>query len=304
MIDPRARRLQFITGKGGVGKSTLAAALGLAWAERGRRPLVVELGERASMNGIFGSVNVGWEPVEVAPGVHATAVDTRRAVLEVFVRWLRIRALAERAVRHEALQAFVGAAPGVTEVATIERIISLLEAGFDPVIVDADASGHALMFLELPRVLEELGVGGPVAALIARTRRLFGDSHDAALHLVTLPGALPVQETIELDHKLRTEHRMPHGALFVSRAPRISSLSPERLTMFRAYAERGGQVALSLDLARLAAELSRADEARARLERLRDVTGRTTITLPELPSKVLDRTALLELGRAALEGLA
>ncbi len=301
MNDPRARRLQLITGKGGVGKSTLAAALGLAWAERGRRPLVVELGERASMDGVFGDVRVGWDPIEVAPGVHATTIDGRRAVLEVFVRWLRVRAWAERALRSEALHAFIGAAPGVTEVATMERIISLLEAGWDPVLVDADASGHALMFLELPRVLEELDVGGPVAALIARTQKLFGDPDHVALHLVTLPLALPVQETIELDHKLRTEHRVPHGALFVSRAPRESTLCRERVERFRMHVE--GHAELSRDLGRLSIELLRAEEARARIERLRDVTERTTILLPELAPGVLDRRALLGLGRAALEGL-
>lgn len=301
MIDPRARRLQFITGKGGVGKSTLAAGLALAWAERGRRPLVVELGERASMDGVLGGVNVGWDPIEVAHGVHATAIDGRRAVLEVFVRWLRIRAWAERALRSEALHAFVGAAPGVLEVATMERVVALLEMDWDPVIVDADASGHALMFFELPRVLEELGVGGPVAALIARTQKLFGDPNHVAVHLVTLPGALPVQETIELDHRLRTEHRMPEGALFVSRAPRISSLLHERVERFRGVAEAHPQ--LSHDLGRLANELLRADEARARIERLRDATGRTTISLPDLARGALDRGALLALGRASLEGL-
>lgn len=301
MIDPRARRLQFITGKGGVGKSTLAAAMGLAWAERGRKPLVVELGERASMDGVFGGGKVGWDPIEVAPAVHATAVDARRAVLEVFVRWLRVRAWAERALRSEALHAFVGAAPGVLEVATMERIISLFEMDWDPVIIDADASGHALMFFELPRVLEELGVGGPVATLIARMQKLFGDPNHVAVHLVTLPGALPVQETIELDHELRTKHCMPEGALFVSRAPRLSSLSHERVKMFREHAEAHPQ--LSHDLGRLANELLRADEARARIERLRDVTGRTTISLPELPRGALDRGALLALGRASLDGL-
>lgn len=305
MNEPRARALQLVTGKGGVGKSTLAAALALAWAERGRRPLVVELGHRASIEGVLALPpgTVGWEPARVAPGVHATNVEGSRAVLEVLARWLRVRRLAERALRSEVMQAFVGAAPAVNEVATIERVLELLEEGWDPVLVDADASGHALMFLGLPQVFDELGAAGPVAALLARTRGLFADAQRSALHLVTLPGALPVQETLELDARLREGGHVALGSVFVSRAPARRGMSAARLEALRAHAGAAGEAELAADLALAARDATLAEEARARIDRLRARIARDVVELPELESARPDASELLALGRAALEGV-
>lgn len=307
-VDPRARPLQLVTGKGGVGKSTVVTALALAWAERGRRPLVVELGHRASIEGVLrldraaGSGAVGWDPVEVAPGVHATNVEGARAVLEVLARWVRVRRLAERVLRTEAMQAFVAAAPAVTEVAAIERILALLEEGWDPVIVDADASGHARMFLGLPAVFEDLGAGGPVAAALARTRRLLADPERAALHLVTLPSALPVQETLELDAALREEGHVALGAVFVSRAPEPIAISAPRAAALAGHAEREGAAGLAADLRLLARDASQAEEGRARVDHLRAALGREVIELPTIEAARPDVGALRALGRRALEG--
>ncbi|AKF06251.1 ArsA family ATPase [Sandaracinus amylolyticus] len=301
MIDPRARALQLVTGKGGVGKSTLVAALALAWAERGRRPLVVELGRRASIESVIaGAPRVGWDPVEVAPGVHATNVEGGRAVLEVLARWVRVRRLAQRALRSEVMQAFVDAAPGVVEMATMERILELLGDGWDPVLVDADASGHALMFLGLPQVFDELGAAGPVAALLARTRGLFADARRSALHLVTLPGALPVQETIELEARLREQGHVALGAVFVSRAPEAPRVSSERVEVLRTHADG----ALAPELAWLARDVALAAEARARIDALRARIGRDVIELPEIDETRPSIDALRALGHIALRGLA
>lgn len=310
-LDPRARPLQLITGKGGVGKSTVVAALALAWAERGRRPLVVELGQRASIEGVLrGAPRVGWDPVEVAPGVHATNVDGARAVLEVIARWLRVRRLAERALRNEALQAFVGAAPAVLEIATMERVLSLLgpspsrrDGGWDPILIDADASGHALMFLGLPIVFDDLGAAGPVATLLARTRGLFADAERAALHLVTLPGALPVQETLELDARLREGGHVALGAVFVSRAPDPPRLSVARVHALAAHAREADAEALAADLDLLARDLAAAGEGCERILALAAAVGRPITRLPTLEAARPDRDALLALGRYALEGV-
>lgn len=301
MIDPRVRRLQLFTGKGGVGKTTVVAGVALAWAERGRRPLIVELGHRASIEGVIGSGAIGWDPIEVAPGVHATNVDGARAVLEVLARWLVVRRFASRLLRTETMQAFVGAAPGVVEAATIERLFVLLDEGWDPILVDADASGHAKMFLGLSRVFADLGAGGALAGLLARSRALFADPARAALHLVTLPGALPIQETIELDAELRAGEHVALGSIFVSRAPEAPALQLERVEALRAHAKARGEDALGADLALLARDVGLAEEGRARIEELAARSGRAPVRLPDLERA--DRDALLALGRVALEGV-
>lgn len=298
--DPRARRLQLFTGKGGVGKTTVVLACAMAWAERGRRPLVVELGRRASVDGALG-VKVGWDPMLVAPGVHATNVDADRAILEVLARWIPLRGLARRVMRAELMQAFLGAAPAVVEVATIERLLALLEQDWDPILVDADATGHARMFLGLPAVFEELGAAGPLAASLERTRGLFADPALAALHLVTLPGALPIQETLELDAALREDRHVALGAVFVNRAPSsVGAIDGARVAQLaeRVDADLGSALrAVADDESRKAAE-------RVRIARLRASIARPIVELAEAGDPALGFESLREIGRAALEGCA
>ena len=88
-------RLELSTGKGGVGKTTLAAALALEAARRGRKPLVVELGHRASLSAIF-DVPIGFAPVEVSPGVHATNIALAPALLDYLTRRIRVASVARR----------------------------------------------------------------------------------------------------------------------------------------------------------------------------------------------------------------
>jgi hypothetical protein len=298
LIAARARRLQLFTGKGGVGKTTLVAALALAWAERGRKPLIVELGHRASVEDVLASPPVGWEPVAVGGGAFATNVVAERAIVEAVAGWLRMRRLAARALRSDAMRAFVGAAPAVVEVATTERISALLAMDWDPILVDADASGHALMFLGAAGVLAELGAGGPLARGLAVTRRLFADPERAALHLVTVADALPVQETIELDAALRGRD-VALGCTFV-REVRSADVDAALVRALAAKAAAAAAEGLAADLGHLADDVEAAREARARVARLAEATGRELVEIPRIDAARPSHAELLAIGRRAL----
>ena len=99
MSDPFASRLSLFTGKGGVGKSTVVAAVALEARRRGLRPLVVELGHRASMQSIFGAGRIGHAPTEVAPGVHASNVDLEHALADYVAAPRKRRSIGLRAIR-------------------------------------------------------------------------------------------------------------------------------------------------------------------------------------------------------------
>lgn len=207
-------RLELITGKGGVGKTTLVAALALEAAARGRRPIMVELGHRASMSAIF-DVPIGFAPVEVSPGVFATNIALVPALLDYLTRRVRVASIARRIAESKTLAPFFDAAPAVMEVLTLERLEALLEE-FDPVLVDLDATGHAEMFLDVSRVLSDLA-DGVLGDVLTSLTALLSDAQRTRLHIVTLPERLPLHEASELVQRTQQKARVALGTLWVNR---------------------------------------------------------------------------------------
>lgn len=232
--DLASRSLLLFTGKGGVGKSSLVAGVALASAKQGRRPLIVELGHRASMEAIFGGQRIDSQPVSVHPGVHAVNLDLDANLRHYFQEHIPLRRASDAIVNNETLQRFFKAAPAVSEVATLNRLRSLVEAkrdgraAWDPVIVDLDATGHALMLFNLPRVMDDLVGRGPLRPLIDGFAALFSSRERTALNLVTLAQELPLQETRELLTKLRADHNIPLGVTVINQMPCDPLSSSER----------------------------------------------------------------------------
>ncbi|MEO0322054.1 MAG: ArsA-related P-loop ATPase [Myxococcota bacterium] len=304
---PLAARIQLFTGKGGVGKTTLVAATALAAAEEGQRPLVVELGHRASLRTVFG-VPVGHAPTAVGAGVHACNVDFDEALLDYVVDHVRFRPLARRLSEQSTLQRFFRAAPAVAEIVTLRRLERLAEEThrgtprWDPLLVDLDATGHALMFLALPEVFEGLAREGPLRAALDRFGALLSDAR-TRLHLVTLPAPLPTQETLELHATLaaRSGHAtVPLGALLVNRMP------PRPLGEVRRESLAALGPAFDADVALAKRAFARFDEARACVARLEEALPLPTVVLPD--DRDLRRTptlaAITALGRRIREALA
>ncbi len=220
------RRLLLFTGKGGVGKSTVVAALALELAYRGRRPLIVEMGHRASMESLFAVDTIGYQPRLVGRGVHAMNLDFDSTLADYMTEHVRVAGVAKAILRNDTLGRFFQSAPAIAEIAALNKISALereTQDGrprWDPILVDLDATGHALMLLNLPRVMDGLVGDGPMRRLVDGFSSLLTDPKRTTLNLVTLPAELPVQETCELYSKLRGEHRVALGLLFVNQVPR------------------------------------------------------------------------------------
>ncbi len=212
--------LRLFTGKGGVGKSTVVASLALAAADAGQTPLVVELGHRATMESLFRPKKpIDFTPRDIGHGVFAMNMVATDAIEDYVATQVRIRALARRIVRQTTLAALLHAAPAVTEVVTLDKLDRLRASGrFDPILVDLDATGHAMMFLSLPQVFEGLAKTGPLAELLERTTSLLRDP-STVLHLVGLPAPLPAQELLELDAALSAGPRVRLGSIVLNRMP-------------------------------------------------------------------------------------
>jgi anion-transporting ArsA/GET3 family ATPase len=220
--EPLTRPVQFFTGKGGVGKSTVLGALATAAARHGQRPLIVELGIHTSSSHLFHSPDVGYEPAEVAPGVHATRIQFEPALVDYISFRLKLRPIASLVAKNNWLRHLFMAAPGVDEIVTLHRVAQLAaDDRWGPILVDLESTGHALMFFDLPSVLEVFLKDGPLRQVLDSATGLVRDEQRSAVHIVTVPEPLAVNETIQLYRGLRAREDLHLGCLFINRIPRI-----------------------------------------------------------------------------------
>ena len=203
-------RLVVVTGKGGTGKTTVAAALGLAAAAAGRRAIVCETGRQARVPALFGqAAGHPGEEVALESGLWATTIDPQEALEEWLGRQLP-RRLVHVLVGSGAFGAFVGAAPGARELLTITKAWELGQRerwrkgarGYDVVILDAPATGHGVGLLRTPRTFAEIARVGPIAAQARHVDEAIGDPAQTGCVAVALPGELPVTETLELEERM------------------------------------------------------------------------------------------------------
>lgn len=269
-------RLHVVTGKGGVGKSTIAAAIAIAAARRGQRVLAIGLGEPGGLCRILGAAS--GDPgaiVDGAAGVRVAWFDGAAALAEYLTRRMHLGAIGRAVIAHPLYQAFVGAAPGVRELLVMGKVRDevVLQARWDVVVVDAGASGHALEHLRMPSAAERAFGAGLVHREAERNAAFLRDRGRCAVHVVAIGEELPLREAAEVVRALRAIDLAP-GAVIVNqcRAPAPPGVD-------RALARLApGPVADALERARTWAEVQ--ERGIARLERELDVT---VARLPWLP---------------------
>jgi arsenite-transporting ATPase len=303
------RRLLLFTGKGGVGKTTLVAALALEAARRGRRPLVIELGHRASMEAVFEIDRIDYTPRDVGRGVHAMNLDFESALSEYFEQHIPVQRVARTIMRNKTLQKFFHAAPSVSEIATLNKISTLeAERGqggyrWDPIFVDLDATGHALMLLNLPGVMSGLIGDGPMRRMVDGFSTLLADPRRTILSLVTLPLELPAQETVELYTQLNEHHDIALGVLFVNQVP-PRPLNPKQAGLLDRLEHRAKTVGIDTlvdDVAIARRAMRYHANARGQINRLLREIDMPMVELPNVASRVLDLDTIAKLGRKTLE---
>ena len=228
----RQPRFIVVTGKGGVGKTVVAAALGLSAARRGHRSLIIETASDGSLARLFGRSNLGPAPSVLEPRLDAVHVDARELVEQYFARLLRFRWLSDRLLSSNTFNALTAAAPGVTEFLLLERVLQWIEPGltgrhqhYEVVIVDAPATGHVIKLLGTPRRLAAMVSAGPLGATARRLLQLLADHHRTHVVLVSLPEDMVVRETIEAYRTLRGDL-----GLHVCR-PVLNRVFPSRFTV-------------------------------------------------------------------------
>jgi anion-transporting ArsA/GET3 family ATPase len=220
-------RLHFVTGKGGTGKSTIAASLALALAAGGRKVLLVEVEGRQGIAQLFDVPPLPYKEVKIATAdgggqVNALAIDIEAAFLEYLDMFYNL-GLAGRAMRRiGAIEFATTIAPGLRDVlltGKIREIVTRAEKGktpvYDAVVVDSPPTGRIARFLDVTKAVSELAKGGPVHSQAESVVKVL-HSDMTAIHLVTLLEALPMQETLEAIDELK-ELGLPIGSVIINR---------------------------------------------------------------------------------------
>jgi anion-transporting ArsA/GET3 family ATPase len=279
--------LLVVTGKGGVGKTTVAAALGLLAARQGRRTVVCEVAQQERLAGLFGARDVGHGEVELAPGLFSVSVQPERAMHEWLRHQLKSGALAGLLGHSRLFGYLTAAAPGVTELVTVGKVWDLAQverrtggSPFDLVIMDAPATGHALALLRAPRTYANIARVGPIARQAASIDAFLRDSSATGVLSVALPEEMPVNETVDLEQRLADDLGMEVGQVVANGVlpGRFTAADVRRLRSLDGQGTKAAQAAVGSALV----EHGRAEAQREQLERLRAEVRAPVTTLPYL----------------------
>ena len=298
--SPMHKRLVFVTGKGGVGKTTVAAAIGLAGAESGRRTVIAEVSEQERVTGLFGKPAAGYHETEVADNLSAFSLNPEDAKEEWLRDQLKSGRLAGMLSSSRIFSYLTAAAPGLDELVTLGKIWELAQierrnksaSAFDTCVVDAPASGHGVAMLRAPRTYAEIAKVGPVARHAGFFDQFIRDKRSTAVVAVALAEEMPVNETIELEEKL--------AAIGVDLAAVVvNAVLPERYSGAEADELEGvdskGGPATRVAVAVALGAHARAKEQRSQVARLKRGVDAPVVTLPFLLTPEVDVDGLREL---------
>src|SRR5438067_1577521 len=221
------RRLIFVTGKGGVGKSTVAIALGLLAARRGLRTIVAELASQDRVQHAFEQDGALFREVRLAPDLFAISVDPQHAMEEYLE--VKVGALGHLLSTSRLFHAFAMATPGMRELLSIGKVWELAQlqrhtrgaAPYDFVVVDAPATGHGVGILKTPRMFADIARVGPIARQGRKIAATIVDREFTGIVAVATPEEMPVNETLALQDALSRDELALDAVI-------VNALYPER----------------------------------------------------------------------------
>lgn len=202
------RRVVLVTGKGGVGKTTVAASLAVEAASRGKRVLLCETQGATRVAELFGRQSAGYEVQPLGPDLYTMSITGEAAIEDYIVQQVKVRAIYKMVFRNRVMAPFMDGVPGVHDLVQLGKVMDLeRERSFgrpvwDLIVIDAPATGHGLTMLDGPRAMMDLTVAGPFHEGAKEIHDLFVDEARTGIVLVTLPEEMPVNETLELHERL------------------------------------------------------------------------------------------------------
>ena len=303
-------RFIMMSGKGGVGRTTLAATLARVAAEAGKRVLLAQATTADRLGRLFGRSEPLGERVEtLAPGIDGVNITPDGALREYGILVLRSELVSRALFENRAVRGFLGAIPGLDAYAVLGKVwwhTTELAAGrprYDLVIFDGPASGHAALMLRIPQAILDAMPKGPLARDARAIHDLLHDPQRAALVIVTLAEDLPAREASELAAAARGGLGVPLGPLLVNSIP-TADLEGEAVGEVLARAPRlaGSGAAATLRLA--ASVRAHRRVAEQVMKDLARDPGLPLVALPRIPTAEMSPALTAALGPALAAGLA
>jgi anion-transporting ArsA/GET3 family ATPase len=225
------RRLIFVTGKGGVGKTTIAAALALLGAQRGKRTLVCEVDAKGNLADFFETGPTQFKERQIAPNLWAMSMDTEESLKEYIGLQLRLPLLARIGPLARTFDFVANAAPGVKEILIVGKFAwEVRQNHYDLVVVDASATGHIVGQLAAPQAINELVQVGMVRDQTGWVIDILSDPRRTGVVVVAAPEEMPVAETLELAEQLDEKTSVDLAAVIVNRVlPELFGRSEEEI---------------------------------------------------------------------------
>jgi anion-transporting ArsA/GET3 family ATPase len=280
------KRLLFVAGKGGVGRTTVAASLGLLAARRGKRTIVVEVAGQERVSKSFRHAGVGYRETELAENLYAISIDPDKSLEEFLVDQVGSKRLAGLLFHNRIFEYFAAATPGLRELVTIGKVweLALLErrrrgdTPYDLVILDGPPTGQGLGMLRTPQTFADVARVGPVRKKALIIDAFLRDPAQTGVVTVALPEEMPVNETVEFGDRLRDQMGYEPGLVV------MNALLPDRFSAEDAEAiERvngdGGDPAVAAALRVALSEHRRSAAQGAQLARLEDGVGEVPVVL-------------------------
>lgn len=217
------RRLILFSGKGGVGKTTVASAFALSCALRGQKTLLIELNVKDRLSAMFGAVEVGPEIAEIEENLYAVNTTPQAALEEYGLMILRIKLVYKAVFENPVVSSFLRVIPGLNEMVMLGKAYYHVnerdESGkhrWDKVVIDAPATGHGIFFMRIPSVITSIIDSGPMYNEARNIELMLQNPKQTALCLVTLPEEMPVNETLMFRDVVERELKVPIGAVIAN----------------------------------------------------------------------------------------
>jgi anion-transporting ArsA/GET3 family ATPase len=299
------RRLVIVTGKGGVGKSTISAALALIAARRGRRTLVCEVKAQERVAPLLGAPPAGAVIREALPGLSTVNVTPPQAMREYGLMVLKYKTIYDAVFENRLVRYFLQVVPSLAELVMLGKILHEVRAEergrprWDLVVVDAPSTGHAVQLLRVPAALLDTVPAGPLRRDAQWMRDLLVDARTTALALVTLPEEMPVNEAIDLDGQVRDLLGIARGGVLVNAMPE-PRFTPEEEALLGELTTEAAPVGPAARSATILAR--RAAQAARQVERLRGALDGPVSLLPLVASARWDRAAVERVADAVEAG--
>jgi len=236
-----SHRLLFVTGKGGVGKTTIAAGLAQALASQGKSVLLVALDQRSEIGDAFGVSNLGFDPVRVSDGLSVMVLNTEAALQEYLKLNLKVPIVTKLGPLANAFDFLANAAPGVREILTIGKLCyEVRERHYDVIVADAPATGHIVGYLAAPEAINSFVRVGLIRNQTDWMVEILHDPAQCGVVAVTTPEEMPVVETQQLLTTLAAETSVRVAAAIVNRMPEPVLRGPALALAETLVAERPG----------------------------------------------------------------